>query len=102
LGSVKDAAELTHLVRSLETDCDRLTAENERLSNSMGGVIAIVGAIAAKSSDLEEALPELKKELPADRIEMLDRVFDYHRQRLASKISVSVEPREESDGKHLP
>lgn len=100
LGSAKDAAELTHLVRSLEAECERLKAENERMLNGMGGVIAIIGEIAAKNSDVEKALPELKNELAPEQIEMLNRGFDYHRQRLASEIPVSAEPREEAE--HLP
>jgi hypothetical protein len=97
LGSAKDAAELTQLIRSLEAERERLGSENEMMSNRMGGIIAIVGEIAARNSDVEEALSDLKNELDAEQIEMLDRGFKYHQQRLASAIRVSAELRDEGE-----
>lgn len=95
LGSAKDAAEVTGLVRSLEAERERLESDNERMSNRMARVISIVGEIAARNSDVETALPDLKNELDAEQIEALDRVFKYHRQTRASASRLSAEPRDE-------
>lgn len=98
LGVAKDAAELTQLVRSLEAERERLESENEKMSNRMGGVISIIGEIAVINSDVEKALPDLKNELDAEQIEVLDRGFKYHQQKLASAIRVSAEG---DEGEHL-
>ena len=82
---------------SLEAECDRLKPENETMSNRMGAVMAVVGEIVARNSDLEKALPDLKNELDAEQSEMLDPGFKYHQQRHVPAISVSAESRDEAD-----
>jgi len=102
LGSARDAVELTQLVRALDAEREQLMYESERMSNRMGAVLSIVGELAARTSDVEKALPDLKNELDAEQIETLDRVFMYYQQRLASALRVSAEADEGGQLHELP
>ena len=90
LGGAKDAAQLAQLVRSLEAEHERLKSENETMSNKMGGVLAIIGELAARYSEVEDALPDLRNELDAENIERLDRIVSVNKQQLASTIAVAL------------
>jgi hypothetical protein len=99
LGGAKDAAHLAHLVRSLEVEYEQLKTEHEMMSNQMGAVLAIIGELAARYSEVEDALPDLRNELDAERSELLDRTFKYYQQRFASAIQISAEQRDR--GEHV-
>lgn len=77
LGSAKDAAELTQLVRSLAVERERLDTDNEKTRNRINSVVSVVGEIAARSPDLARSFPALKMELDSEQIELLDRVFNF-------------------------
>lgn len=96
LGGAKDAAQLTQLVRALEAEHERLKIENEKMSNQMGGVLAIFGELAARYSEVEDALPDLMSELDAEGIVRLDQAVRVNKQQLASSIIASSESAEGS------
>lgn len=91
LGTVKDAAHVTQLVRSLDAEHERVKFENETLSNQMGNVLSIVGELAARYCEVEDILPVLRNELDAERIERLDHAVNAYKQQLAAS-NTAVEP----------
>jgi hypothetical protein len=80
LGPFADAAALTELVRSLESERERLEREREQERSRVSDLIVAIGTLAASDAGVADALPALKEQLDVEQRETLDRVVAYARQ----------------------
>lgn len=87
LGSAKDAAQLVQLVRSIDTEYEQLIFENSKMSNQLAGLFVVIGDLAARYCEVEDALPALREELDAQQIERLDHAVIVRKQQFATATS---------------